>query len=230
LVYSATGGVLSHFHTNNISPRNNALAANFTGAYPSLEDALADDYYFTWSLELEDGYMLTVTNISIVTEHSDSDMIGVVFSDASGFTSSDELGRMPYGLQRSSFNTVGQIVNAEGSVEFRMYGYGDDNLFHPMVIGHMYASTIENDIAIYGTISIEGSPEPPPASVITVGSLGAGADVINWTTAPGYTYSVWYSTNLLDGFQPLQTELADTVQSITNTIDAPTMFYKIEAE
>jgi PKD repeat protein len=78
-----------------------------------------------------------------------------------------------------------------------------------------------------------GEPsEPPPASVVSLGSIGSGQNVINWTTAQGsgFVYSVWYSTNLLDGFQPLETNLADTVQSLTNTIDSPAVFYKITAE
>lgn len=234
LATGLTGAVLTHSHTNVITPRLNAFAANFTGAHPSLDAALTNDYYFTWSLNLENGYMLTVTNVSIVTEHSTSNMIGVVFSDASGFTSSDELGRMPYGLQRSSFDTAGRIVNAQEAVEFRMYGYGDDNLFHAMMLGHMWASTIENDIAIYGFISVAGGglTEPPPPSVVTVGAAGTGQDVINWTTAQGsgYVYSVYYSTNLMEGFLPLQTNLPDTVQRLTNVIDASSVFYKIEAQ
>ena len=42
--------------------------------------------------------------------------------------------------------------------------------------------------------------------------------------------SGWYSTNLLAGFQPLETNLPDTVQSLTNVISAPSVFYKIEAQ
>jgi hypothetical protein len=77
--------------------------------------------------------------------------------------------------------------------------------------------------------------EPPPPPTVEQGgsgSFGSGEDVINWTTVQGsgYVYSVWYSTNLLDGFQPLETNLADTVQSITNIIDASPVFYKIKAQ
>ncbi|VGO15086.1 hypothetical protein PDESU_03666 [Pontiella desulfatans] len=73
---------------------------------------------------------------------------------------------------------------------------------------------------------------PPPASTVSLSSLGGGQDVIHWTTAQGsgYVYSVWYSTNLLAGFQPLETNLADTVQSLTNTIGTSPVFYKIEAK
>jgi PKD repeat protein len=79
----------------------------------------------------------------------------------------------------------------------------------------------------------DGSIDPPPASVVSFGaSFGNGQDVVNWTTTQGfgYVYSVYYSTDLVTGFLPLQTDLPDTVQSLTNTIDAPVVFYKIEAQ
>lgn len=84
-----------------------------------------------------------------------------------------------------------------------------------------------------GSTSGGGGPiDPPPASVVSIDSAGAGQDVINWTTAQGsgYVYSVWYSTNLLNGFQPLVTNLTDTVQSWTNTVDASPVFYQIKAQ
>ena len=73
-------------------------------------------------------------------------------------------------------------------------------------------------------------PPPPPPSVLTLEVLGGGQDIVNWTTVQGsgYVYSVYYSTNLLSGFIPLQVDLADTVQSLTNSMSAP-VFYKIEA-
>lgn len=93
-------------------------------------------------------------------------------------------------------------------------------------------STNQPPPALLLTLTDGGQISPPPASVVSIGSLGAGQDVISWTTAQGsgYVYSVWYSTNLLAGFQPLETDLPDSVQSITNTINASPVFYKIEAK
>lgn len=76
-------------------------------------------------------------------------------------------------------------------------------------------------------------PSPPPAPVIGLSRSG-NQGVISWTTAQGsgYVYSVYYSTNLMSGFLPLQTNMPDTVQSFTNTIDpaVPAAFYKVEAQ
>jgi len=77
-------------------------------------------------------------------------------------------------------------------------------------------------------------PPKPPAPVVALGSasFGTGADVISWNPVQGsgFVYSVWYSTNLMEGFQPLETNLADTVLSVTNTINAQSVFYEIEAQ
>jgi hypothetical protein len=75
-------------------------------------------------------------------------------------------------------------------------------------------------------------PPPPPPPTLSHGgdgSWGHGSDVIRWTTEPGqgYRYSVWVSTNLNNGFQPLEMDLPDTVQSFTNLIHAPAVFYKV---
>lgn len=85
----------------------------------------------------------------------------------------------------------------------------------------------------YTIIVGNGDPTtPPPAPVVSIVTVGTGQDVISWTTVPGsgYVYSVYYSTNLLDGFIPLQTNLADTVQLWTNTIDVSPVFYQIKAQ
>ena len=95
-----------------------------------------------------------------------------------------------------------------------------------------------NDFSLYAasaTTAASGPVAPPPAPVAALGSsgsLGGGQDVISWNPAQGsgFVYSVWYTTNLMEGFQPLETNLADTVLSITNDIDAPSVFYKIEAQ
>ncbi len=75
------------------------------------------------------------------------------------------------------------------------------------------------------------SDEPPVASV-SIEEFGRGQDVINWTPVDDYgrfDYSVYYTTDLLDGFT-LLTNMDLSVTSFTNVIDAPTVFYKITAE
>jgi len=79
-----------------------------------------------------------------------------------------------------------------------------------------------------------GPHAPPPAPTASLGgsgSFGSGQDVLSWTTVQGsgYVYNVYWSTNLMDGFQPLETNLPDTVQSLTNAVAVPAAFYKIEA-
>lgn len=79
-------------------------------------------------------------------------------------------------------------------------------------------------------VGLNGDGPLPPASTVTLGTRGAGQDVINWTTAQGsgFVYSVYYATNLLSGFLPLATDLPDTVNQWTNNINTSPVFYKIE--
>lgn len=83
------------------------------------------------------------------------------------------------------------------------------------------------------TIDYEIVSAPPPlAPVVSIESVGAGQDVISWTTQQGfgYTYDVYYSTDLILGFLPAVTNLPDTVQIWTNAIDASPVFYQVRAQ
>jgi hypothetical protein len=84
---------------------------------------------------------------------------------------------------------------------------------------------------IVQVVSESAPPSPPTVGLGSGGSFGGGQDVITWTTiqGSGYVYSVYWSTNLMNGFQPLETNLPDTVQSLTNAVAVPAAFYKIEA-
>lgn len=69
-------------------------------------------------------------------------------------------------------------------------------------------------------------------------SLEAAPDgvtyVLNWTTVTGRVYTVWSSTNPLDGFTPVAgaATLPWTVQSLTNIISttSPAMYYRVEVQ
>ena len=55
---------------------------------------------------------------------------------------------------------------------------------------------------------------------------------LRWSTVSGRIYSVWNSTNLLEGFAPMPgaTDLPWTIQGVTNAVDAesPTVWYRLE--
>jgi hypothetical protein len=65
------------------------------------------------------------------------------------------------------------------------------------------------------------------------GSVPETGDLLNWNTATGRVYSLWWSTNLSRGFTllPGASNLPSTIQSITNKVVPmpPARFYRIEA-
>jgi hypothetical protein len=70
---------------------------------------------------------------------------------------------------------------------------------------------------------LAGQPTPDGASY-----------VLHWNTVTGRVYTVWASTNLLDGFAPLPgaLNLPWTIQSFTNDLDgaSPHRFYQMEVQ
>ena len=132
-----------------------------------------------------------------------------------------------------------------GSITDRYWDFGDGATSNTTAtsVAHTYAAgtytvslivsgadgastnTQSNVITVSAPVAV-----PPPAPVVSIGISG-NQNIISWTTVQGsgYVYSVYYSTNLLNGFLPLQADLADTVNSLTNAIIAPAAFYQIKA-
>jgi PKD repeat protein len=155
-----------------------------------------------------------------------------------GFSASPTSGTAPLAVTFTDTST--------GSITNRYWNFGDGATSNTTAtsVAHTYAAgTYTVSLIVSGTggsstntqsnVITASAPVvvPPPAPVMNIGISG-NQNIISWTTVQGsgYVYGVWYSTNLLNGFLPLQTNLADTVKSLTNIINAPSVFYKIEAQ
>jgi hypothetical protein len=53
-------------------------------------------------------------------------------------------------------------------------------------------------------------------------------DTLHWNTVSGRVYSVYWTTNLLSGFQCLESNIPWTRNSYTNQSTAPSVYYKID--
>jgi len=54
--------------------------------------------------------------------------------------------------------------------------------------------------------------------------------VLQWSCVSGRVYSVWWTTNLLDGFQPLETNIPWTQSCFTNPEAFPCSYYRIDVQ
>jgi hypothetical protein len=144
--------------------------------------------------------------------------VTVTLADLGGADFSQDKVLLTYG-NLVNFDQVNWVVDTSGA--------GGGNLW------------VMNDVANQKLIL---TSDAPPVPDVSSSGFGSGQDVINWTVVEDYgrfDYSVYYSTNLLDGFT-LLTNMADKIDastnfiaaptSFTNVIDAPTVFYKIVAE
>lgn len=52
-------------------------------------------------------------------------------------------------------------------------------------------------------------------------------NIIQWSCVSGRIYSVYWTTNLFDSFQPLETNIPWTCSSFTNSTDTPNAYFKI---
>jgi len=73
-------------------------------------------------------------------------------------------------------------------------------------------------------------PNDPNAAFLTSIQWNPPQAILGWNTASDRVYSVWWTTNLLENFQPLETNLPWTQGSYTNPDAPPCSFYKIKVE
>jgi hypothetical protein len=52
-------------------------------------------------------------------------------------------------------------------------------------------------------------------------------NILQWSSVSGRVYSVYWSTNLLENFQPLETNISWTCNSFTNSTDTPNAYFQI---
>lgn len=103
---------------------------------------------------------------------------------------------------------------------------GDNYLCDANPVWESWANTYDPD---WWSTQNCGGNFVPVQPVLDPG-FGRGLDVITWTPGSGRTYNVYYSTNLTAGFHVLGSNLDHTVQRLTNTVQAPSVFYKVEEQ
>ena len=52
-------------------------------------------------------------------------------------------------------------------------------------------------------------------------------NALRWTSVSGRTYTVYQTTNLMHGFQPVMTDIAWTQDTYPTTNDLPASFYTL---
>lgn len=95
-----------------------------------------------------------------------------------------------------------------------------------------WAATYFDNIALTGSFVSSPVPTPPPPAPNLSFEVENGQGILSWSTVQGsgYVYNVYYSTNLFDEFSPMETNLADTVQNMTNALNSGSMFYRVTAQ
>jgi hypothetical protein len=83
--------------------------------------------------------------------------------------------------------------------------------------------------SLVGTSPVDSSSVFAASAVNPVPGSGGGQFVIRWYSEAGKTYTIHKSTDLMAGFIPLQSGIADTapLNSYTDTVSSATAFYMI---
>ena len=75
---------------------------------------------------------------------------------------------------------------------------------------------------------VAGLDPTSPNSLFLASITDAPFSCVSWNAVSGRVYSIEWTTNLLDGFQPLETNIPWTQGSYTNQTPLPREYYKIE--
>jgi hypothetical protein len=137
------------------------------------------------------------------------------------------------------------VLNTNLSIQavFRELLTTNYSIPYSWLAAHGYASNFEtavmatgaNGLPLWQSYQAGLNPNDPASQLrlsLTRGANGT-ANVLNWNTVSGRVYSLWWSTNLANGFVPLPgaTNLPATTQSFTHTLSSGTRaaFYRLAA-
>jgi len=103
--------------------------------------------------------------------------------------------------------------------------YGGDTNANP---GAMASNGVNTVIEAY----IAGLDPTDPSASFEISNFAAGGPIVYWSGVSGRVYTVYWTSNLLNGFQPLETNLPWTGSVFTDTTHSAEQkgFYKIEVE
>jgi hypothetical protein len=135
----------------------------------SLVDAISGADYIAFSVTVNAGYRLSVSNISFNSGvGSATTFNGALLSGPTGFTSSDSLNTYSFSTagapaQSVSLSGVTALQSIVGTVEFRLYGWRDTSGTSTFRIRDLSG----NDLVITGTTS----PIPEPSAYAALAGL-----------------------------------------------------------
>lgn len=163
------GSTLSHgAGLQFVTPNPNAF--NGTGFLASLAASLADDDYFTFSLEASANYSFSVSSIDFSFDASGSGpQSWALFSSVDGFADAGDAlynwASVGTGTRTATLSGITELQNAFGPVEFRVYGYDAS-----LQSGTGSFEGAGNDVTVNGTVV----PEPATMGLLGLGALAMG--------------------------------------------------------
>ncbi len=132
----------------------------------SLEEAVSQDCFFTWTLEAAEGSFINLSDVMLRLSAQNAGPYVVnfaLFSDQTGFAAGNELtvysvggtGDADDALGKSFSTDLNSIPELQGvqSVEFRLYIWGQDNQYAQVGIGNCYQTDGLPDLTLSGTVA-----------------------------------------------------------------------------
>jgi len=94
------------------------------------------------------------------------------------------------------------------------------------------AATASNEVNTVQDCYIAGLNPTDPDAAFLISDFSPQSSVLGWNATSGRVYTVYWTSNLLSGFQPLETNVAWTAVPFTDTNHPGEEkgFYKIEVE
>ncbi len=121
-------------------------------------------------------------------------------------------------------------VTAEGGASGDLDGDGLPDAWEAKFPGGDFvpSALCANGINTVREAYIAGLDPTDPSSTFLTSILPGNS--LHWSTITGRVYSVWWTTNLLENFQPLETNLPWTQNGYTNSNPGSCDYYKIKIE
>lgn len=144
----------------------------------SLTDAITNDRYITFTLDLSGGNVMSISSLDINITSQNSDVNFALFSSATGFSAGNVLSTIAAAgtdtaiggaLYSVDLSDQSALQNLSSALEMRFYYYGQASQWAQVGIGRAFNGDSTSDLVINGTLA----PVPEPAHVALIMGVGA---------------------------------------------------------
>ena len=156
----------------------------------SLNDALADNEYLSFTITPQRGKSITISKIELRPVSQNRQRNFALFSSSKSFVAGNEIGTFQANgiflpLTPLTVTNASNLTNLTSVLEFRLYIYGHTDEWESVGLGERHVNLNELDLIVYGDLRSLGTDTQAPTvpTALRSSNLSATGCTLTWTAS-----------------------------------------------